>query len=107
MRGSGQVGEVSVLNPDQIRLVKGEVEMEFDQPGECGRGVPGSVHNGVPAGHQPGAHPDQQFDQQRLFVGEVPVDGGPADAGRRADVLQAHGQEAPLGDQLLSSGEQL
>lgn len=81
--------------------------MEFDQPGECGSRVRRGVDDGLAAFHQSGAHPDQQFDQQCLFVGEVPVDGRSADSGRGADVLQADGEEAAFGDQLLGGAQQL
>lgn len=107
LSGRRQVGQIAVLNPDEVRLVEGEVEMEFDQPSQrCGR-VRRGIDDGLAACHEPGAHLDQQFDQQRLFVGKVPVDGGPADPGRGPNVLQAHCQETPFGDQLFGGGEQL
>ena len=59
------------------------------------------------AGEQSGADTDQQLDQQRFLVGEVPVDRGPADACGGADVLQAHREKAALGDQSFRGGDQL
>ena len=56
---------------------------------------------------QPGADPDQQLDQQRLLVGEVPVDGRTADSGGGADVLQPHREESPLGEQPFGGRQQL
>src|SRR5262249_32833582 len=41
----------------------------------------------------------QQFDQQRLLVGEVPVDGGAADAHRGTEVLEAQPGVSAFGDQ--------
>ena len=81
--------------------------MEVDQAVEGGGGVVGAGDHRLPAGQQSGADPDEQLDQQRLLVGEVPVDRRAADAGGRTDVLESHRQEAPLGDQLFGGGEQL
>ncbi len=103
----GQVGEISILNPDQVRFVEGEVQVELDQPGECRGRVRCGVDDGVATGHESGADSHQQFDQQCLFVGEVPVDGRSAHPGSCTDVLQTHGQETAFGDQLLGGGEQL
>ena len=59
------------------------------------------------AGEQAGADADQQFDQQRFLVGEVPVDRGPADTCRGADVLESDGEESAFGDQAFGRGDQL
>ena len=56
---------------------------------------------------QPGADADQQLDQQRLLVREMPVDRGPADADRGADVLESHRQESAFGEQSFGCGDQL
>lgn len=55
----GQVGQVAILNPDQIRFVEGEVQMEFDQACEGGRRVGRGIDHRLPALHQPGTHLDQ------------------------------------------------
>ena len=81
--------------------------MEVDQPVERGRGV-GRVGDDVGrAGQQSGADPDQQFDQQRFLVGEVPVDRGPADPRGGTDVLQSHREITAFGDQPFGRGDQL
>ena len=56
----------------------------------AGSGAPRD--DGGRPGQQPGADADQQLDQQRLLVREVPVDRGPADPGGGADILQSHRQ---------------
>ncbi len=76
-------------------------------PSSAIRRVVGRFDDGRGAGQQPGADPHQQLDQQRLLVGEVPVDRGTADAGRGADVLQPHREIAALGDQAFGRGDQL
>lgn len=105
--GRGQVGQVPVLNSDQVRFVEREVEVELDQPHQRGGRVRCGVDDALPPGHEPGADPDQQFDQQGLFVGEVAVDGRSADAGRGTDVFESNRQEAAFGDQLLCGRQQL
>ena len=103
----GQVGQIAILDPDQVRFVEGEVQMEFDEPRQCRGGIGCGRHHCLCAGEQFGAHPDQQFDQKRLFVGKVTVERRPADTCGGADVLESHRQETPLGDQLFGCGEQL
>ena len=76
-------------------------------PSSASAGSSARCDDGGSAGQQPGADADQQLDQQRLLVREVPVDRGPADAGGGADVLQPHRQEAALGDQPFGRGDQL
>ena len=76
-------------------------------PSSASAGSVARFDDGSGAGQQPGADPDQQLDQQRLLVGEVPVDRGPADARRGADVLQPHREIAALGDKAFGRGDQL
>ena len=74
---------------------------------QCRRRVIGSRDDVLGAGQQPGTDPDQQFDQQRFLVGEVPVDRGTADARGCPDVLQPHREKAALGDEAFRRGDQL
>ena len=76
-------------------------------PSSASAGSVGPCDDGGGAGQQPGADPDQQLDQQRLLVGEVPVDRGPADTRGGADVLQPHREIAALGDKAFGRGDQL
>ena len=62
-------------------------------------GVLARRDDGASAGAQMLADPDQDGAEQRLLVGEVAVDGRPADADRGAEVLEAHAGEAALGEQ--------
>ena len=67
---------------------------------ECGgRVVAGRVHDGPTAGEQSLADADEQRGQHRLLAGEVAVDGRPADADRRAEVLDRDAVEAAVGEQ--------
>lgn len=102
---SGQVGQVPVVDTDQVRLTQGEVKVEVDQTVECSPGVGGAGDDVLAALEQPRADTHQEFDQQSLFAGEVPVDGRPADACRGADVLEADGKKSPLGDECLGGGQ--
>ncbi len=103
--GSGQVGQVPVLDTDEVRLTQGEVKVEVDQTVECGPGVGCARDDLLATREQSGADPHQEFDQQSLFAGEVPVDGRPADACRGADVLEADGKKSPFGDECLGGGQ--
>ena len=107
LRGVGQVRKVAVLDPDQVGLAQGEVEMEIDEAVQRRRRV--SVVGGHIAGtgEQPGADPDQQLDQQRLLVREVPVDGRTADPGGGADVFQPDREETALGEQPFGGRQEL
>ena len=103
----GQVREVAVLDADQVWFAQREVEVKIDEAvqrrgrvGVAGRHVAGT-------GEQSGADPDQQLDQQRLLVGEVPVDGRTADTGGGADVFQPHREEAAFGEQPFGGRQEL
>ena len=69
--------------------------------------VDGLVHHGAPAREQSRADLDQEFDQQRFLVGEVPVDRGAADVGGGADVLEPDREVTPFGELSLRGGQQL
>lgn len=107
LRGRGQVREIAVLNPDQVRFVEGEVQVEVDQAGQGRSGVGCRRDDGLSAGEQAGAHTDQQFDQKGFFVREVAVDRGTADSCGGADVLEPDGEVAAFGDQFLRGRQQL
>lgn len=102
-----EVGQVAILDRDEVGLAEREVQMELDETGQRVGGTAGALHHGLATVEQSGADPDQQLDEQCLLVGEVPVDGRAADARRGADVLEADGQEPALGDQLFGCGQQL
>lgn len=59
----GQVRQIAILNPDEIRLVEGEVEVELDEAVQCCDGVTGAGHHSLAPGQQAGAHLDEQFDE--------------------------------------------
>src|SRR5690606_29783090 len=82
-------------------------EVEVDQLAErfAGRGSVGD--HGLTAFEQPAADSDQQFDQQGFLVWEVPVHRGPADADGRAQIVEAHAEEAAVGDEPGAGIEQL
>lgn len=43
--GGGKVGQIPILNPDQIRLTQDEVQVKVDQALECRLGVGGAGHD--------------------------------------------------------------
>jgi len=63
--------------------------------------------DGRSAGQQPGTDSHQQFDKQRLLVGEVSVDRRTADADSGSDILQSHRKVTALGDKAFGRGDQL
>ncbi len=80
--------------------------MEFDQAGE-GRGGPGgALHHAPAAVEQVLADAEQQGAEDGLLAGEVAVDGGPADSGRGAKVLQRHPVKTVGGKEGGGRGEQ-
>src|SRR5581483_12422176 len=93
-----QMRQIAVLDANEIRLAQGKVEMKLDEA------IQRFSRIGVPRGHlagtveQPGADSNQQLDQQRLLVGEVAVNGWPADARGGADILESHRQEAAFSE---------
>ena len=99
LRHVGQVREVAVLDTDQVGFAQGKVEMEIDEAIQRRGRFSAAGGHVAGAGEQSGADPDQQLDQQRLLIGEVPVDGRTADSGDCADVLQPDGEETALGEQ--------
>ena len=76
-------------------------------PSSASAGSLARFDDGRGAGQQPGTDPHQQLDQQRLLVGEVPVDRRTADARGGADVLQPHREITALGDKAFGRGDQL
>ena len=60
--------QVAVLDTDEIRLIRSEVEMKVDEPVQCRIVVAAPAHDRSRAGQQASADADEQFDQQRLFV---------------------------------------
>jgi hypothetical protein len=81
--------------------------VEVDEPVQRIRWVGGLFDNSRGACQQPGADPDQQLDQQRLLVREVPVDRWSADTRSGTDVLQPHGEITALRDKAFRRGDQL
>ena len=75
--------------------------MKVDEPVKHIRRVVGRRDHICGACQQPRTDSDQQLDQQRLLVGEVPVDRGTADTGGGTDVLQPHREKTALGDKAL------
>ena len=102
-----EMRQITILDTDEIRLAEREIEMEIHEPVERVADVGRPRHDRPRTGQQPGADADQQFDEQRLFVREVPVDGWAADASGGSDVLQPHREIPALGDEALGSCEQL
>src|ERR1700739_74915 len=82
------MGEVAVLNPDQIRFTQREVEVEVDQAVQRRGGVSLAGSDLSRTGEQAGADANQQLDQQRLLVGEMPIDRRAADTRWGPDVFQ-------------------
>jgi hypothetical protein len=102
-----QVRQVPVLDTDEIWLAKRKFEVKIDEPIEGHVDVGRLRDDRLRAGQQPGADADQQFDEQRLLVREVPVDGRAADARGGSDVLQPHREISTLGDEALGGRDQL
>ncbi|CDZ89144.1 hypothetical protein RHRU231_450311 [Rhodococcus ruber] len=99
--------QLPVLHPDQVRFPEREVEVEVHQAVERAPGIVGVVDHVGAAGQQATADVDQQLDEQRVLVGEVPVDGGAADAHRCPEVLESYAVEPALGDEARGGLEQL
>ena len=53
--GRGQVREVTVLNPDEVRFSEREIEVEIDQAVQGRSGAGAAVLHGARTGEQPGA----------------------------------------------------
>jgi hypothetical protein len=102
-----QVRQVPILDTDEIWLAERKVEVKIDEPIEGHVDVGRLRDDRLRAAQQAGADADQQFDEQRLLVREVPVDGRPADARGRPDVLQPHREISALCDEALGGREQL
>ena len=81
--------------------------MEIDQPVQCGIDVARLGHHSLGSRQQPGADADQQLDQQRFLVWEMPVDRRAADTRGGPDVLQSHREVTAFGDQPLGGCKQL
>jgi hypothetical protein len=102
----GQVEAIPVVDQDQLGLGQREVELPADEAEQRLRRGGGRLPDALPAVAQGVADPDQQRRQHRVLAGEVPVDGGAADPGRAADVLEADAEVAVLGDEALGRGQQ-
>jgi len=73
--------------------------MELHQLGERPMRVVRAVEHGRATREQVVTDPHQQLREQRILVGEVPVDGGTADADGRSEILEPYAGESALGDQ--------
>lgn len=111
-----QAAEISKLHRDECRISDGELNLALDQrlqdgPWPCGRVLSDAS---APLVEEVLADPDQHLGQQRVFSGEMLVQGRPRGAKRRTDVVDGDAVEAALGKQdcgnlqdLLTTGERL
>ena len=102
----GEVTEIAVLDPDDVRIAQGEVDMELDQPGQGCSGIACIRHHPATAVEQFLAHAQQQRPQHRLLAREMPVNRGSADPCGGAEVLQGNAIEAVDGEKGGCGGQQ-
>ena len=101
----GQVRELPILDPDDVGLGQGEVDVELDEVLQ--RLLVGGprCESLFEAEQQAFAHPDQQLDEHRLFAREVVVERGTADSDLCSEVFDRDGAIAPFGEQVPGGGE--
>ena len=102
----GEVAEVLVLDPDDVRVAQGKVDVEGHQPAQRRQVAVGIGHYPAAAVEQVLADAEQQGAEDGLLAGEVAVDRRAADAGRGPEILQRNAVEALEGEERGGGGQE-
>jgi hypothetical protein len=95
----GQVAEIPVLYPDNVRLAQGEVHLELHQATQCGCRIGIAGHHLAAAVEEFLADGHQQVGEDRLLPGKMTIDSRAAYPCRRSEVLKGHAVEPVDGEQ--------
>ncbi len=102
---AGQVAEVLVLDPDDVRIAQRKVDVEGHESAQRRQVAVGIGHYLAAAVEQVLADTEQQCAEDGLLAGEVAVDRRPADARRGPEILQGHAVEALKGEERSGGGQ--